>query len=147
MKIHALIFAAITACFSVGASAAGNPHDHRGDRYERHDGRHGGSYRGDYRRDHGYRGHHRQQFQHYDRHRDRHHFDYGDRPYRHHHHRHLRRGDYFPPAYCGHAYHVIDWRRAHLGPPMHGCYWVRLGNDYLQVSAVSGRVIAVVLRP
>ncbi|MES2318898.1 MAG: RcnB family protein [Pseudomonadota bacterium] len=126
MKIYALIFAAIAACASAGVSAAGNPYDYRGDRYER-------GY-------HDYRGHHRH---HYWRHHRPH--------YRHHHYRgagpydDLWYDDRLPAHYWGPR--VIDWQRTRLGPPMYGCHWVRVGNDYVQVSAATGMITAVLLRP
>ena len=135
MKIHALIFAAIAACLSVGASAAGNPYDQRGDRYERHGGHHAGA-DGDY-----YRGHQRQHYRH-------HHFRHHHHHHRHHdRHRHFRGagpdydlgyGDRLPAPYWGKRYRVDDWQRARLGPPMHGYHWVRIGADYVQVSAKTG---------
>lgn len=39
---------------------------------------------------------------------------------------------------------VNDWQRHHLRRPGHGQQWVRVGNDYLLVSVLSGVIAGIV---
>ncbi|THF55989.1 RcnB family protein [Ollibium composti] len=38
----------------------------------------------------------------------------------------------------------VDWQRHHLRRPGHGQQWVRVGNDYLLVSVLSGVIAGIV---
>jgi Ni/Co efflux regulator RcnB len=38
----------------------------------------------------------------------------------------------------------VDWRRHHLRRPGHGQEWVRVGNDYMLVSILSGVIAGIV---
>ena len=38
----------------------------------------------------------------------------------------------------------VDWRRHHLRRPGHGQEWVRVGNDYILVSILSGLIAGVI---
>ena len=38
----------------------------------------------------------------------------------------------------------VDWRRHHLRRPGHGQQWVRVGNDYILVSILSGVIAGIV---
>jgi Ni/Co efflux regulator RcnB len=38
----------------------------------------------------------------------------------------------------------VDWRRHHLHRPGHGQQWVRVGNDYMLVSILSGVIAGIV---
>lgn len=38
----------------------------------------------------------------------------------------------------------VDWRRSHLRRPGHGQEWVRVGNDYILVSVLSGVIAGVI---
>jgi Ni/Co efflux regulator RcnB len=53
-----------------------------------------------------------------------------------------RTGGHVPSAYRRHF--VNDYHRHHLRAPRHGERWIRVGNDYLLVSIVSGFIAGVV---
>jgi Ni/Co efflux regulator RcnB len=53
-----------------------------------------------------------------------------------------RTGGRLPSAYRRHV--VSDYHRHHLRAPRHGERWIRVGNDYLLVSIVSGLIAGVV---
>jgi Ni/Co efflux regulator RcnB len=155
MKNRALVIAIAAACLTTGASAMAQSYDYRGDRYERqdryeHERRYDQPER-DYRRrddDNGYRrddnyGYRRDDNDGYRRDDNdgyRHHMR-GAGPYH-----DMRRGDRLPMAFWGRQYRVADWHRARLDPPMQGCSWVRVGDDYVQVSVSTGLITAVLLR-
>ncbi|HEY1753636.1 MAG TPA: RcnB family protein [Caulobacteraceae bacterium] len=56
-----------------------------------------------------------------------------------------RRGEYLPPQYQ--PYVVGDFARLHLRRPPVGYHWVRVGDEYLLVSATTGLIFDVVTGP
>jgi Ni/Co efflux regulator RcnB len=125
MKNHALAIAIAAACLTTGTSAMAQSYDDRGDRYDRYHDRY--EQQRDYRDRDNYRGY-------------RHHMR-GAGPYH-----DLRRGDRLPMAFWGRQFRINDWHRARLSPPIPGSNWVRVGDDYVQVSVSTGLITAVMLR-
>ena len=115
MKPKTLVIAILAACLGTATSAMAHPYNDR--------------YAESYRPYHGYR--------HWHHH---HHHMRGAGPYH-----DLRPGDRLPMAFWDRHYRVHDWRRARLGPPMYGCHWVRVGDDYVQVSVSTGLITDVLV--
>lgn len=148
MKIKALVFAAIAA--SLSASAFAQSYEYRdrvGDRYEHSDGyyRDGDRYDRDGR---------------YDRHDVYDRYDRDERYYRRDSrrdgshrwhregagpHRDLYIGSRLPKPFWTVSHRVDNWHRYRLGAPAYRHHWVRIGNDFVMVSQVSGRIARVVL--
>ncbi|MBN9072531.1 MAG: RcnB family protein [Rhizobiales bacterium] len=42
------------------------------------------------------------------------------------------------------SHRAVDWRRHHLRRPAHGQQWIRVGNDYLLVSIMSGVIAGMI---
>lgn len=147
MNTKALVFSIMAACLS--SSAMAQSYEYR-DRQEREYGSE--SDRRDYR---DYRDYRDDRRDHVDM-RDRSDYDRRDRdrdryregrrqregagPYR-----DLYVGMRLPEAYWGSKYRVRDWRRARLSPPFPGSNWLRIGDDFVQSSASTGRITRVIV--
>lgn len=148
MNTKALVFSVIAACLSSSSFAQSYEYrdDNRRDRYER---QYGSDYDGHDRQDD--REYRRDRVDLYERsdydrrdHRDRYREGrrqregagpYGD----------LYVGMRLPQAYWNGSHRVRDWRRARLSPPLPGCNWHRIGNDFVMSSVSTGKITRIIV--